>query len=564
MTLNVRPTTQLSRSSLPLIGRISPTFTLRQPASAAVPAAVPSPASTARSPPKQRAPLSGTQPSYAAAPFSLGAGAPVAPRPWALKTVPQTHTAPSSGLLKMEGSGLLKTGSLTAKPGPASRPGAKQEERRPPASPCSGLRPPGRMGSVETISLGQLSPKSAHAASQKVLPVKAQTAVPSPTAISLTLPVNGDGREAQVQIVRESLLQQIQCVQREIARLQDERGKLSKPPQSAVLQMKQVKPMEAKPVESRSVTVDKAIRRLQRWWRKRRRGLPHNRQRCQGRPLRMVHYAAARIQRCFRIYRWRRRFVDVSVRQVGWLGSLLWLQEQNLLYGTELADKEDVRWWAEQRATAPLDREVDPWGALKLREHLDKMWFGHANEDTAKEEELLLLHHHQKQLRQQEQQKQQQKLQRQQQQQRQQQPAPKTAMTAWTSTSNLRTQEPQVVRDPSLHSSHSLQARPANVDWSPVPNTTHRGLSATVPKKCKSSSLTPRSDPRQATGKPGTVLNSYLGAPRPAPFALPNYVSTTYLHRPKSPVTSRAPPTTSWAPAVVRMVRVSPVPGRPS
>ena len=66
----------------------------------------------------------------------------------------------------------------------------------------------------------------------------------------------------------------------------------------------------------------------------------------------------ARIQRWFRIHRWRRRpalsffhpavdslarFVEVSVRQIGWLGSLAWLQEQNQLYGTELADKEDVR-----------------------------------------------------------------------------------------------------------------------------------------------------------------------------------------------------------------------------
>eukprot|EP00913_Durusdinium_trenchii_P004922 g4569.t1 len=32
-------------------------------------------------------------------------------------------------------------------------------------------------------------------------------------------------------------------------------------------------------------------------------------------------------------------------------------------------------WWSEQRAAAPLDREVDPWGALKLREHLDKMCY---------------------------------------------------------------------------------------------------------------------------------------------------------------------------------------------
>merc|ERR1719215_1840007 len=61
---------------------------------------------------------------------------------------------------------------------------------------------------------------------------------------------------------------------------------------------------------------------------------------------------------------------------MGWVGSLDWLQHHNLLYGTELADSEDVRWWLQQRATAPLDREVDPWGSERLREHLNRMWYG--------------------------------------------------------------------------------------------------------------------------------------------------------------------------------------------
>jgi len=89
-----------------------------------------------------------------------------------------------------------------------------------------------------------------------------------------------------------------------------------------------------------------------------------------------VHFAAARIQRKWRLYQWRRKFVDYSQRECGWVGSLEWLQHHNLLYGTELADSEDVKWWLQQRATAPLDREVDPWGSERLLEHLHRMWYG--------------------------------------------------------------------------------------------------------------------------------------------------------------------------------------------
>jgi len=89
-----------------------------------------------------------------------------------------------------------------------------------------------------------------------------------------------------------------------------------------------------------------------------------------------MHWAAGRIQRAWKIHRWRRQFVKFSERQVGWVGSLEWLQIHNLLYGTELADSEDVRWWLQQRATAPLDREVDPWGSDRLLEHLNRMWYG--------------------------------------------------------------------------------------------------------------------------------------------------------------------------------------------
>lgn len=104
------------------------------------------------------------------------------------------------------------------------------------------------------------------------------------------------------------------------------------------------------------------------------------------RPLRLVHHAAARIQRAWRISNWRRKFVSLSVNQLGWLGSLAWLQEQNLLYGTELADEEDATWWMDQRQVAPLDQEVDPWGAMKLRDHLDRMWYGMTSEEMAQQE----------------------------------------------------------------------------------------------------------------------------------------------------------------------------------
>jgi len=93
-------------------------------------------------------------------------------------------------------------------------------------------------------------------------------------------------------------------------------------------------------------------------------------------PLPAVHWAAGRIQRAWKIYRWRRRFVDFSESQLNWVGSLEWLQRHNMLYGTELADNEDVRWWLQHRTSAPLDREVDPWGAERLLEHLNRMWYG--------------------------------------------------------------------------------------------------------------------------------------------------------------------------------------------
>lgn len=101
------------------------------------------------------------------------------------------------------------------------------------------------------------------------------------------------------------------------------------------------------------------------------------------RPFVARHHAAARIQRAWKISRWRRRFEEVSVGEIGWLGRLDWLQHHNLLYGTELADPEDVYWWMTQRTDAPLDYEVDPWGCSKLRDHLNKMWYGRTSDEQA-------------------------------------------------------------------------------------------------------------------------------------------------------------------------------------
>lgn len=99
-----------------------------------------------------------------------------------------------------------------------------------------------------------------------------------------------------------------------------------------------------------------------------------------------VHHSAARIQRAWRVSRWRRKFVEFSEREIGWVGTLDWLQHHNHLYGTELADPEDTRWWAQQRANAPLDRHVDPWGCTKLRDHLNRMWYGRTTEELQESE----------------------------------------------------------------------------------------------------------------------------------------------------------------------------------
>lgn len=79
--------------------------------------------------------------------------------------------------------------------------------------------------------------------------------------------------------------------------------------------------------------------------------------------------------------------MSYSEQEVGWVGSLAWLQQRNMLYGTELADQDDCRQWEVNRAQAPLDREVDPWGFERLRAHLHRMWWGRDPEEMDQNEE---------------------------------------------------------------------------------------------------------------------------------------------------------------------------------
>lgn len=215
------------------------------------------------------------------------------------------------------------------------------------------------------------------AARQQDMPMNVGAAVPQEVAIEAT---------------PSTLLQHIQCVQQEISRLQAERQNQLLRQQDSFRAADRSR-VSKQPVQP-GLPEQAALVKLQRWWR---RAKAARRRPNTLRPLRPVHFAAARIQRAWRIGNWRRKFVSVSVTQVGWLGSLTWLQEKNLLYGTELADAEDASWWAEQRQDAPLDHEVDPWGAMKLRDHLDRMWYGRTSEETAQEEQQRLLLQHQQQ-----------------------------------------------------------------------------------------------------------------------------------------------------------------------
>ena len=53
-------------------------------------------------------------------------------------------------------------------------------------------------------------------------------------------------------------------------------------------------------------------------------------------------WAATKIQRAWKIYLWRISFYRFGRETLKWVGSLDWLQRHNRLYGTELAEREDV------------------------------------------------------------------------------------------------------------------------------------------------------------------------------------------------------------------------------
>jgi len=238
--------------------------------------------------------------------------------------------------------------------------------------------------------------------------------------------------------VRDSLLQHINSVQKEITRLQAEKGRSQR--NKAPLSSPRLSVRGARASQTRCLPKDKqevtsvcssaqphvepvvpqppgpattawatrsAAAKIQRAWRRTRKtcikefngegvtlATPSNSEPPRGNsskharggngaPVRPIalHHSAARIQRAWRLSMWRRLFVSFSAHKVGWVGSIEWLRNRNMLYGTELAEPEDVDWWVEQRALAPLDREVDPWGCTKLRDHLNKMWYGLTTEE---------------------------------------------------------------------------------------------------------------------------------------------------------------------------------------
>jgi len=124
---------------------------------------------------------------------------------------------------------------------------------------------------------------------------------------------------------------------------------------------------------------------VQRFWRQRRRPKLRKPARAQHkrcasnqplskRPGVYVQFAASRIQRAWRISRWRRAFALHAEHQAGWVGSLDWLHRNNMIYGTEAAEQEDEEEWCHEKYVAAPDAEVDPWGNNQLRQHLQKMW----------------------------------------------------------------------------------------------------------------------------------------------------------------------------------------------
>lgn len=191
-----------------------------------------------------------------------------------------------------------------------------------------------------------------------------------------------------------SVLEHIHSVRKEIVKLQLARQRQQRSRRSTAnfLELRSAGGLEAAMAASVLPSVEKikqtdaesdrdamrllCVLRLQRFWRRR----------CAFSRLRNfapVHCAAGRIQRAWRLHQWRRAFVSFSECQVGWVGSLTWLHANNKLYGTELAEQEDQKEWAEQREAAPMDSEVDPWGCAQLRRHLHRMWYGGSSQPQA-------------------------------------------------------------------------------------------------------------------------------------------------------------------------------------
>jgi len=240
---------------------------------------------------------------------------------------------------------------------------------------------------------------------------------PTRRAASMAVPAYSClGMEVQADEVaklKSTLMQQIQSVQKEIQRAEHERQErqndrssrrqVSQP--SRISQVGQATPAAPAPQSTMTSQRAAAATRIQSYWRRQRlagrsaaKDAPPqeaaldadaqtlNMMQSQSAPKPALNHAARRIQRAWKLSRWRRVFVAYCRRDLGWVGSLDWLQRHNMLYGTELAEQEDLDWWSQQQAGAPLDYEVDPWGCKKLRDHLNRMWYGYTPEEQQQEQ----------------------------------------------------------------------------------------------------------------------------------------------------------------------------------
>eukprot|EP00930_Biecheleria_cincta_P055852 TRINITY_DN42103_c0_g1_i1.p1 TRINITY_DN42103_c0_g1~~TRINITY_DN42103_c0_g1_i1.p1 ORF type:complete len:660 (-),score=50.50 TRINITY_DN42103_c0_g1_i1:228-2186(-) len=272
-------------------------------------------------------------------------------------------------------------------------------------SPGRGTACPGSAASaVLPMRVTSMTPRKLHNSSSAIAPVGPEIqgvqipVLPARKAASMAVPVcsvSSYGRDDQVAKLRNTLMQQIHSVQREIQRVELERRSLqprartpqgSTPVTSDLRGCTSSQPCAEWPFNLRKAA-SSAVR-IQRFWRRyalRQKVTPSRPSRSAARPVRFPHHAAIRIQRAWKLNRWRRLFVAYCRRDLGWVGSLDWLQRHNMLYGTELAEQEDLDWWVQQQAVAPLDYEVDPWGCKKLRDHLNKMWYGLSPEDVQQE-----------------------------------------------------------------------------------------------------------------------------------------------------------------------------------